>query len=50
MNSILVTRSSMPEYEEYCNENPDYRNNIAVATIKHIKNMYQKHLEEDSFL
>ena len=38
------------EYEEYCDAHPDYRNNVAVATIKHIKKMYQKHLEEDSFL
>lgn len=37
-------------YEEYCNDHQDYKNNIAVATIKHIKKMYQKHLEEDSFL
>jgi hypothetical protein len=37
-------------YEEYCNNHPEYRNNVAVATIKHIKKMYQKHLEEDSFL
>lgn len=37
-------------YEEYCNTHPDYKNNVAVATIKHIKKMYQKHLEEDSFL
>ena len=37
-------------YEEYCEEHQDYKNNVAVATIKHIKKMYQKHLEEDSFL
>lgn len=37
-------------YEEYCDAHPDYRNNVAVATITHIKNMYQKHLQEDSFL
>lgn len=37
-------------YEEYCNEHPEYKNNIAVATIKHIKKKYQEHLEEDSFL
>lgn len=37
-------------YEEYCDDHQDYKNNIAVATIKHIKKMYQKHLEEDSFL
>lgn len=37
-------------YEAYCNDHKDYKNNVAVATIKHIKKMYQKHLEEDSFL
>ena len=37
-------------YEEYCDEHQDYKNNVAVATIKHIKKMYQKHLERDSFL
>lgn len=38
------------EYENYCADHPKYMNNVAVATIKHIKHMYQKHLEEDSFL
>ena len=37
-------------YEEYCDKHPGYKNNVAVATIKHIKKMYQKHLEDDSFL
>ena len=37
-------------YEEYCDKHPCYKNNVALATIKHIKKMYQKHLEEDSFL
>jgi hypothetical protein len=37
-------------YEEYCDKHPGYKNNIAVATIKNIKRMYQKHLEDDSFL
>jgi hypothetical protein len=37
-------------YEEYCETHQDYKNNVAVATIKHIKRMYQKHMEEDSFL
>ena len=37
-------------YEEYCDEHPGYKNNVALATIKNIKRMYQKHLEEDSFL
>ena len=37
-------------YEEYCDKHPGYKNNVAVATITHIKKMYQQHLEEDSFL
>ena len=37
-------------YEGYCDKHPDYKNNVAIATIKHIKKMYHKHLEEDSFL
>lgn len=37
-------------YEEYCNKHPDYRNNVAVETIKHIKRKYREHLENDSFL
>lgn len=37
-------------YEKYCDNHQEYKNNVAVATIKHIKRMYQKHLEEDSFL
>ena len=37
-------------YEYYCDEHPHYMNNVAKATIKHIKNVYDKHLAEDSFL
>ena len=37
-------------YEEYCEKHPGYKNNVAIATIHNIKRMYQKHLEEDSFL
>lgn len=38
------------DYEHYCDEHPHYMNHVAKATIKHIKNMYDKHLEDDSFL
>lgn len=38
------------KYETYCDEHPEYLNNIATATIKQIKNTYQKCLEENSFL
>lgn len=37
-------------YEEYCDEHPHYMNNVAKATIKHIKKVYQKCLDEDGFL
>jgi hypothetical protein len=37
-------------YEEYCDEHPHYMNNVAKATIKHIKKIYQKCLDEDGFL
>lgn len=38
------------KYETYCDEHPNYKNNIANATIKQIKNTYQKCLDENSFL
>ena len=46
-DSILMDES---EYEHYCDDHPYYMNNVAKATIKHIKHMYDKHLDEDSFL
>lgn len=46
-DSVLIDCS---EYEHYCDDHPHYMNNVAKATIKHIKNMYDKHLDEDSFL
>lgn len=38
------------KYEDYCEEHPNYKNNVANATIKQIKNTYQKCLEENRFL
>lgn len=46
-DQILIDVS---EYENYCDEHPHYMNNVARATIKHIKNVYQKCLEEGGFL
>lgn len=42
--------AEISEYESYCDDHPKYKNNVAVGTIKHIKKMYQKHLEGDTFL
>lgn len=38
------------KYETYCDDHPNYKNNIAHATINQIKNTYQKCLEENKFL
>lgn len=38
------------EYEEYCCEHPDYKNNKAVLTIERIKLTYKHCLEHDDFL
>jgi hypothetical protein len=46
-NQILIDIST---YEDYCSDHPKYKNNVAVATIKHIENKYQEHLDNDSFL
>lgn len=46
-DSVLMDISA---YEHYCDDHPHYMNNVAKATIKHIKHMYDKHLNEDSFL
>lgn len=37
-------------YEKFCNEHPDFKNNLAVMAIKHIKEIYQKCSRENSFL
>lgn len=38
------------KYEKYCSEHKDYLNDVAHETINHIKNTYQKCLEENNFL
>ena len=46
-DSVLLDIGS---YENYCDDHPHYMNHVAKATIKHIKDMYDKHLREDTFL
>lgn len=38
------------KYELYCESHPKFPNGQAVATIKHIKETYQKCLDENNFL
>lgn len=37
-------------YEKYCEQHPNFENNIAVVTVQHIKRVYQNCLEENSFI
>lgn len=37
-------------YEKFCDEHPDFKNNLAVMAIKHIKEIYSKCSRENSFL
>ena len=38
------------KYERYCDTHKDYLNDVAHATIKLIRDTYQKSLEENNFL
>lgn len=38
------------KYETYCKDHPNYKNDVANATIEHIKHTYQKCLTENTFL
>lgn len=38
------------EYERYCSEHPDYKNNKAELAIENIKHIYRKCNDEGSFL
>lgn len=37
-------------YEDYCDTHKEFRNNIAVATIERIKQVYTECMRENSFL
>lgn len=37
-------------YEAFCERNPDFKNNVAKESIKHIKEVYQECKEKKSFL
>lgn len=37
-------------YEGFCEEHPDFKNNLAVMSIRHIKEVYQKCSTDNSFL
>ena len=38
------------EYEQYCENHPDFENNVARLTTKRIKAVYEKCMEENTFM
>ena len=44
------TLMDIDEYERYCNEHPDFRNNMTQFAIENIKISYSKCLQEHKFL
>ena len=46
-DSILV---DIDDYEEYCTENPKFKNSMTLETIKIIKDAYKECLKENKFL
>lgn len=38
------------EYEDYCGEHPDFKNNQTVSTVSYIKRNYDERLEKHDFL
>lgn len=47
---FLQILADIDKYERYCRKHPDYKNNIANATIKQIHLTYQECLNENKFL
>lgn len=37
-------------YEDYCDTHPEFENNVAVLTIKLIKEVYEDHMRKQDFL
>ena len=42
--------AEIDEYEKYCRDHPDYKNNRAVHAITHIGKVYDERLEKHDFL
>ena len=49
-DSFQQVLSDIDEYEKYCIQHPEFKNNQTVATIKHIKENYLERLEKHDFL
>ena len=49
-DSFQQVLNDIDEYEKYCEEHKDFRNNQTVSTIEHIKHNYSERLEKHDFL
>lgn len=49
-DSYRQVLSDIDEYEKYCADHPEFKNNQTVMTIEHIKHNYQTRLEKNDFL
>lgn len=47
---FIEVLSDIDEYERYCKEHPDYKNNRAVHAVANIKRVYDERLEKRDFL
>lgn len=41
--------SDITTYDRYCEKHPDFRNHQTVATVEHIRSVYNKRLEKRDF-
>ena len=44
------TLRDIAEYEHYCEQHPDFENNVTELTSQRIKEVYMKRLDENDFL
>lgn len=49
-DSFRQVLTDIDEYEKYCADHPEFKNNQTVMTIEHIKHNYQTRLEKNDFL
>lgn len=42
--------ADIDNYESFCNENPDYKNNKGKMAMNNIKNIYQKCIDDNTFV
>ena len=48
--SFDLVLADVDDYEEYCREHPEYKNNKTIMSVENIKRIYQKCEAENDFL